>query len=167
MGRGWIRRSERHSGSPLKPLEAWHPHVQQVLSPFKIVLQGHQVAMSVVLPYNHKTRTKEKCKSRRKTSAQAKLLTERFRQMWSWPPMAPAPTFHLASLRWFLQIVTIIVMSVIAVFVSNWHHLVPFRRPALQHQVWKLDVQRIQCENHNFYGIQHSSSKLWCWLQWW
>ena len=37
VGRGRIRRSERHPGPSLQPLEARYPHVQQVLSSFKLV----------------------------------------------------------------------------------------------------------------------------------
>ena len=47
---------------------------------------------------------KRNVKDHKKTSAQAKLLTEPFPQMWSSPLMEPAPIFHLASLRWFLQL---------------------------------------------------------------
>ena len=34
------------------------------------------------------------------------------------------------------------------VFLSHRHHLVPLRRPELRHEVWQLDLQRVQGDQY-------------------
>ena len=161
LGRVWVRRCEGHSGSPIQPLEARYPHVQQVkLKLFHGHPEFHNVAFAksdklsldlhhkYTIPINYQWKDHFECNQICISASEAfdgtfptNVVVTSDGTCTYIPPGIFKVIFSISLMAIFYNhfLITIhhqkstMIILFIAVFVSNRHQLVPFRRPALLH----------------------------------
>ena len=139
-----------------KHLEARYPDVQQVRT--KVILETFTLRTLLcfhsIYIWSEKIFLLENINGNNicDVAARARRLMELIRPMWWSLVGGCAPIFLQVSSSLSDMIhnghngnVDILLRD-FQIFMSNWHHLVPIWRPGLFAEVWKLDLQRIQCK---------------------